>query len=212
MPKPTLSKECIRTLLLPYASAEVLTPLLIDQLSTFLALLLRWNGRTNLSAIRDPTAIVQRHFGESLFAATHLTPLGTLLDFGSGAGFPGIPIQLVHPQRKITLAESQGKKAAFLSEVGRVLGLPCHVWPKRVEALPPGTHFDVVALRAVDKMEEALRAAAKLSTHLCVLSGVGGCSRWSEAGSFDVVSFPIPNSAQTTLLLARKRAHFECST
>src|SRR3979490_2916864 len=110
---PALSESAIASLLTPYLSEVPAT--LLPQLSTYLDLLLKWNARTNLTAIRDPEEIVRRHFGESLFAAQHLDAgTTTLLDFGSGAGFPGLPIALLCPDIQVTLAESQNKKATFL--------------------------------------------------------------------------------------------------
>ncbi len=89
----------------------------------------------------------------------------SLLDFGSGAGFPGLPIQLLLPEVRVTLAESQGKKASFLREAVRTLGLSTEVWPSRVEAMPEiagvPRQFDVVTLRAVDNMEQALAEARR---------------------------------------------------
>ncbi len=138
-------------------------PGLYDQLSRYLDLLLKWNARTNLTAIRDPEQIIQRHFGESLFTgrqlASRLSNLESLLDFGSGAGFPGLPIQLLLPELRVTLAESQGKKASFLREAVRTLGLKTEVWPGRVEDMPTSQTFDAVTLRAVDNMPAALAAA-----------------------------------------------------
>lgn len=128
-----------------------------EQLAVYLELLLKWNARMNLTAIRKPEEIVRRHFGESLFAGTHLGQCGTLLDLGSGAGFPGVPIQLMRPDVKVTLAESQGKKAAFLREVVRELGLQTEVWAARVETMPVERGFDSVAMRAVDNMGAAVR-------------------------------------------------------
>ena len=127
----------------------------------YLSLLLRWNARVNLTSIRDEEGILKRHFVESIFCARAL-PVGvaTLLDFGSGAGFPGIPIALCRPEIAVTLAESQGKKAAFLCEAVRVLGVTATVHSARAEALR--TVFDCVVLRAVDKMGVAVQAAAKL--------------------------------------------------
>ena len=165
---PTLPESRIGDLLEPYlatASASALHSKLRGQLSTYLDLLLRWNARTNLTAIRDPEEIVRRHFGESLFAGLRLAPLlegdPTLLDYGSGAGFPGLPIQLLLPQVAVILAESQHKKSTFLREVIRTLELPTEVWPDRVNALPPERRFDVVTLRAVDRMPEALSDARR---------------------------------------------------
>src|SRR5882757_500792 len=129
----TLSDSAIADLLTPYLPDPPTT--LIAQLSTYLDLLLKWNARTNLTAIRDPEEIVRRHFGESLFAARHLDPdTASLLDFGSGAGFPGLPIALLRNDIQVTLAESQNKKAAFLREAVRSLNLPTEVWPGRVES------------------------------------------------------------------------------
>ena len=152
---PTLPESTIATLLTPYLThhqpSSPSSPLYLD-------LLLKWNARTNLTAIRDPEEIVRRHFGESLFAARHIpAETKTLLDFGSGAGFPGLPIALLHPEIQVTLAESQNKKSTFLREAVRTLALPnVEVWPNRVETMPPNRQFNVVALRAVDDMATAL--------------------------------------------------------
>lgn len=163
---PTLSHEEIGSLLKSYLLIEkdlYARPLLLDQLSAYLDLLMKWNQRMNLTAIRDPRQMVRRHFGESLFAAQHLPALGTVLDFGSGAGFPGIPIQLWHPHVRVTLAESQAKKATFLREVVRSLSLATEVWSERAESLAPNRIFDAVVLRAVDDPERALSAAFELT-------------------------------------------------
>jgi 16S rRNA (guanine527-N7)-methyltransferase len=81
-----------------------------------------WNRRINLTAIRDSAEIAERHFGEALFLARELgqSP-GSLLDIGSGAGFPGMPVAVCHPATRVTLLEPVGKKTAFLKEVSRSL-------------------------------------------------------------------------------------------
>jgi 16S rRNA (guanine527-N7)-methyltransferase len=161
----SLGAAAIEALLRSYLQAGTAVPEgLCARLDEYLELLLRWNARTNLSAIRAPEEIVRRHFGESLFAARHLGECATLLDFGSGAGFPGLPIQLLRPEIQVTLAESQNKKAAFLREAVRTLGLATEVWAARVEAMPTERRFDVVTLRAVDQMEAAIKAAAPRAT------------------------------------------------
>jgi 16S rRNA (guanine527-N7)-methyltransferase len=127
----------------------------------YLSLILRWNARVNLTAIRSEEGILTRHFVESITCARALPEgIATLLDFGSGGGFPGIPIALCRPEIAVTLAESQGKKAAFLSEAVRVLGVTAKIHSGRAESL--GTDFDCVTLRAVDRMEAAVRVAAQL--------------------------------------------------
>jgi 16S rRNA (guanine527-N7)-methyltransferase len=128
---------------------------------SYLSLILRWNARTNLTAIRDEEGILARHFLESIACARALPEgIATLLDFGSGAGFPGIPIAICRPEIAVTLAESQGKKAAFLQEAARVLGLSSKVHSGRAETL--ADPFDCVTLRAVDRMERAVQDAVQL--------------------------------------------------
>jgi 16S rRNA (guanine527-N7)-methyltransferase len=142
-----------------------LDPLSLEVASRFesyLELLLKWNARLNLTAIRDPEEILERHFVECIFAACQL-PAGirTLLDFGSGGGFPGVPIALCRPEIQVTLGESQSKKAAFLREIVRTLAVSnAEVYNGRIEAL--SQTFDAVTLRAVDKMHEACRVAVDL--------------------------------------------------
>lgn len=159
----TLSEIRIATLVAPYLDGTVAGPSLIGQLSAYLDLLVKWNARTNLTAIRDPEEMVRRHFGESLFAGVHMARrLGAnaeVLDFGSGAGFPGLPIQLLCPELRVTLAESQGKKASFLREAVRTLGVGAEVWAGRVETLPVSRRFGAVTLRAVDHMQQAVAEA-----------------------------------------------------
>ena len=167
-----LSLNTIASLLEPYVGTAQLPPHLYSQLSIYLELILKWNARVNLTAIRDPETIIQRHFGESLFAGLHLDQnCDSLLDFGSGAGFPGIPIQLLKPDLAITLAESRARKASFLREVVRVLDLKTAVWADRVEKMPEEWHFDTVALRAVDDMHAAIAEASKRSARQILILG-----------------------------------------
>jgi 16S rRNA (guanine527-N7)-methyltransferase len=147
--------------LLAEAALAPLDGVLAGRFEDYLSLLLRWNARVNLTAIRDEEGILRRHFIESIACARALPAgIATLLDFGSGAGFPGIPIALCRPEIALTLAESQGKKAAFLSEAVRVLGVAATVHSGRAEALHKV--FDCITLRAVDKMVLAVEAAVQL--------------------------------------------------
>jgi 16S rRNA (guanine527-N7)-methyltransferase len=144
------------------AGLETLTPKALAQFETYLALLLKWNARLNLTAVREPAAIIRRHFVECIQCAQMLPKLSaesTLLDFGSGAGFPGIPIAICRPDIKVTLAESQRKKAAFLQEVVRALDINAEVFDGRVEEMPSKKCFSAVTLRAVDKTVVACQSA-----------------------------------------------------
>lgn len=144
----------------------------LRDISTYIDILLRWNARINLTAIRGEEEIVTRHFGESLFAARHLFPLCSsvpsvasgvrLADVGSGAGFPGIPIKLWVPEISLTLIESNQKKATFLKEVTRAITLTdVNIQTTRAESLA-GASFAVVTLRAVERFESILPVAANL--------------------------------------------------
>jgi 16S rRNA (guanine527-N7)-methyltransferase len=194
----------ITTLLEPFLAP--VSPELADQLQIYLELLLRWNARINLTAIRDPEQIVTRHFGESLFAARVLRDAGaisrsagTLADVGSGAGFPGLPIKLFVPEIRLTLIESQNKKATFLREAVRALGLKdAEVFCGRAELW--NRTADVVTLRAVEKFESALQAAAHLvepGGALCLLIGASqmAAAKCSQDSSFHFDDpLPIPLS------------------
>jgi 16S rRNA (guanine527-N7)-methyltransferase len=171
------------------AAPAVLSPVQLKYISTYIDILVRWNARINLTAIRDPEDIVTRHFGESLFAARHLFPAGgaasgraalqgsingqegmgpsspegpTVADIGSGAGFPGLPLKLWSPDISLTLIESNHKKAAFLREVARALTLTdVNIQNTRAEILT-GTVFNTVTLRAVERFDAILPTAAGL--------------------------------------------------
>jgi 16S rRNA (guanine527-N7)-methyltransferase len=140
-------------------------------ISTYIDLLIRWNARINLTAIRTEEEIVTRHFGESLFAARHLFPRVArapspakirLIDVGSGAGFPGLPIKIWAPEIDLTLIESNQKKATFLREVTRQLTLTSiNVFSGRAENFP-NPPAEVVTLRAVEHFETILPIAASL--------------------------------------------------
>jgi 16S rRNA (guanine527-N7)-methyltransferase len=160
-----------------------------QSISMYIDILTRWNARINLTSISQPEEIVTRHFGESLFAARHLFPhsqtchperspsgssggvegpcvstkthtLG-LLDIGSGAGFPGLPVKLWAPDLSVRLIESNQRKAVFLREVIRALRLTdIDVFAGRAEDFPGIAH--TVTLRAVERFEAALPVAASL--------------------------------------------------
>jgi len=95
------------------------------QIQQYTKILGAWNEKINLTAIRDPLEILYRHFCESMFAAVAV-PLenGRLADVGSGGGFPGVPLKILRPNLQIVLIESNIKKATFLAEVVREIGLP----------------------------------------------------------------------------------------
>ena len=147
--------------ILAESGLPVLDEALSARFAEYFTLLIKWNGKINLTSIRDEDSILRRHFVESIACARALPHgIGTLLDFGSGGGFPGIPIALCRPEIAVTLAESQRKKASFLREAVRTLRISANVYADRAELL--AGRFDCVVLRAVDRMDSAVGAAARL--------------------------------------------------
>jgi 16S rRNA (guanine527-N7)-methyltransferase len=191
---PSLTTQEIGRLLQPFLPAPEES--LLEKLSLYLELLLKWNARTNLTAIRTPAEIVTRHFGESLYTAQLLKKTGTLLDYGSGAGFPGLPIALLRPEIKVTLAESQNKKVSFLREAVRTLDIPVEIWPKRVEEMPPAQRYDVVTLRAVDAMLPAIQGAEPRAVRdLIILTSHSGAKELPPLEPFGSAEItPMPQS------------------
>ena len=232
--------------------AELLQPFLtwrlsarqLGDISTYIDILLKWNQRMNLTAVRKPEEIVTRHFGESLFAAQHLFPsvahvgAGALtcpaerssapqtrasgatsgeiknlspavVDVGSGAGFPGLPIKIWAPTIGLTLIESNHKKTTFLKEVVRALGLEgVEVFTGRAETFS-ATPAAVVTLRAVEHFEDTLSIAARLAGvegRLALLIGSSQIER-AKAGVRDLrweTAVPVPLSNNRVLLTTQK--------
>lgn len=222
----------IAELLEPFLEAPPLSPAQLSHISTYIDMLLRWNARMNLTAIRDPEEIVARHFGESFFAARHLfptpspvgdragNPLGPpvppvvkalrVADLGSGAGFPGLPIKIWAPQVDLTLIESNHKKATFLREVVRTLTLTdINIQNSRAESLPQRS-YDVVTLRAVERFETILPVAASLVAdqgRLALLIGAGQAPLLRTGLPFHSIPaiLPIPSSTSRILAIADAR-------
>lgn len=155
----SMTRDRIAELLARFIGPVLLSDSQLDSIQAYLDLLLRWNAKLNLTAIRDPEEIVTRHFGESLFAAKHLFPTAdsreTAIDVGSGAGFPGLPMKLWSPSLDLTLIESNQRKATFLREVGRTLNLnSVSVLTDRAESV--SVSANLVTFRAVEHFERIL--------------------------------------------------------
>jgi len=135
----------------------------VVQIQQYMTILLTWNEKVNLTAIRDPIEILHRHFCESMFAAVAVpVENGRLADVGSGAGFPGIPIKIMRPELLTFLVESNMKKATFLAEVLRNIELPdTRVLVSRYEELGEEiTPIDFVCSRALGEFEPFLAWAS----------------------------------------------------
>jgi 16S rRNA (guanine527-N7)-methyltransferase len=171
-----LSRNGVRALLEPFEIP--LADDSIDKVIVYLDLLFHWNRRINLTAIRTPEECVTRHFGESLFLSRLTTLRGRLLDVGSGAGFPGLPLKLISGDLEVVLLEPVAKKRAFLKEVSRACGLTgVDVLGRRLEEYSQGEPrpaLDIITIRAVGGLESLVPIAKSLlkrNSRLCLYLG-----------------------------------------
>jgi 16S rRNA (guanine527-N7)-methyltransferase len=258
----------ISALLAPFLDRP-LTSVQLEQISIYIDLLLRWNSRVNLTAVRDPAAIVTRHFGESFFLARHVfeinstergekfgnspaemspaieaaerrkraahglrrgsgiqepagTPSGAkdsrsaagqirVLDIGSGAGFPALPLKIWAPHITLSLIESNHKKAAFLREVSRALILTdVNVIAERAESLagrlPPA---GLVTLRAVERFQTIVPLALRFLAPAGRVALLIGAHQFSSLPSLApnlrwLPAIPIPNSESRVLAISQR--------
>jgi 16S rRNA (guanine527-N7)-methyltransferase len=182
----------------------------IIYIQQYMKLLLAWNEKINLTAIRDPLEVLYRHFCESMYAAVAVpVENGRLADVGSGPGFPGIPLKIMRPGLQAVLIESNMKKATFLAEVLRNIELPdTRVLVSRYEELGEEiVPLDFVCSRAVGEFEPfsaSERVAAKQ-----VILWIGGRDldqarrgmawEWREP-------IPVPHSLRRYLLVGTRKS------
>lgn len=139
-----------------------------EPLLHYLSLLHKWNRSYNLTAIRDMDVMVTRHLLDSLAIAPWIRGK-RLLDVGTGAGFPGIPLALIHPRIQVVLLDSNGKKIRFLQEVKRALAIDnIEIVQTRVENYHPPRGFDTVTSRAFSDLAQML----KWTNHLVDTNGI----------------------------------------
>ena len=124
-----------------------------EQLLAYLALLIKWNKAYNLTAVRDPDEMVSRHLLDSLSVMSFIHS-DRWLDVGSGGGMPGIPLSILHPDKQVTVLDSNGKKTRFLTQVKLELKLDnLTVIHKRAEEFQPAQPFTGIISRAFSSME-----------------------------------------------------------
>ena len=176
-------------------SAELgltLSPQTLDRMIAFRDLLARWNRVYNLTAVRDPRAMIERHLLDSLTVAPYLQGL-RCLDVGTGAGLPGIPLALAVPERHFTLVDSQAKRIRFLRQVAVELEIPnVEIVHSRVEEFQPEQRFDTVVSRAFSRLDDFVALAGRLCAsngQLLAMKGAKNREEWSlEAGAWVIDS------------------------
>lgn len=146
----------------------------LKHFTAYLDLLEKWNKTYNLTAIRTRVDMISKHIQDSLAMLPYVQ--GTsLLDVGSGAGLPGLPIAICRPDLHVVLLDSNGKKTRFLAEVVRTLGLQnIHVEQNRVEDYPPATRFDTVISRAFSNLAQFVGSSAHLIADNGIWLGMKG--------------------------------------
>lgn len=138
-----------------------LPPQAQQRLLDYLVLLQKWNRIYNLTAVREASRMVSHHLLDCLATVPHVTA-STILDVGSGAGLPGIPLALAAPRAHVTLLESSHKKAAFLQQAKFELKLDnVAVTCERTEAWRPGRVFEMVISRAFSDLAEFVTLAGR---------------------------------------------------
>lgn len=149
------------------AMGMMLSPAQIDQLLAFLEMLIQWNARFNLTAVRAPSDMVSRHLLDSLSVASYLSG-PTVLDVGTGAGLPGIPLSIADPFREYSLLDSNQKKQIFVSQVIRSLSLSqVKTIHTTVEAYQPAQKFSTIVTRAFAPLPQMIA----LTQHLLAPEG-----------------------------------------
>jgi len=178
-------------------SAEQLASLRI-----YVDLLMTWNRKISLVSQQSVEDILVKHVVDSLCAAGHCAGAKSVADLGSGGGFPGVVIALIHPRTRVCLMESRGKKASFLEEARRVLRLSnCTVYHGRIEAAAAiDAHrgaYDIAVSRALAELPELERLSAPLLApcgYLLAMRSIGG-----KLGSYRWIDYQLPDGSPRRL-------------
>lgn len=154
-----------------------------EQLMRYLEMLVKWNRVYNLTAIREPVAMVSHHLLDSLAVLPHLAR-GRLADVGTGAGLPGIPIAIAEPERAVSLNDVSHKRTAFLRQAVIELSVPnASVHAGRVEQWEPRERFAVVISRAYAQLEKFVTTCSHLLQPNGVLAAMKGAFPSQELAS-----------------------------
>lgn len=183
----------------------------IDRLLAYMGLLKEWSGTYNLVAPREREFLLTRHLLDSLSIARWLQP-GSLLDVGTGAGLPGLPLAIIKPDMQVTLIDSAGKKIRFIRHVGRSLGLEnIHPLQQRVEDLEGGRTYANITSRAFATLKtfvEAVRPCADQATRLLAMKGVYPHAEleelpaWVNVQSIESLTVPYLHAERHLVLLS----------
>jgi 16S rRNA (guanine527-N7)-methyltransferase len=184
-----------------------------ERLMKYVALLEKWNSVYNLTAVRGAQQIVSHHLLDSLAVAPHVGAQ-TLLDVGSGAGLPGIPLALALPRMRVTLLDANQKKAAFLRQAVIELALEnVNVVCGRAETWQPAERFELVISRAFSDLRKFLALAGRLGAKDGIMAAMKGSWREDDLEQLPpgfrlkgVVPLKVPGLAASRHLVLMQRA------
>ena len=182
----------------------------VDGLLTYMALLKEWSGTYNLIAPGERGFLLARHVLDSLSIARFLQP-GPLLDVGTGAGLPGLPLAIVKPEMEVTLVDSAGKKIRFIRHVGRALKLAnIHPLHQRVELQTDCGPFANISSRAFASLKqfvEAVKPYTDENSHLLAMKGaypdqeLEELPAWVNVQSVESLTVPYLHAARHLVIM-----------
>lgn len=171
----------------------------VDHLFSYMALLKEWSGAYNLIAPRERDFLLARHVLDSLSIAKWLQA-GSLLDVGTGAGLPGLPLAIIRPEMEVTLLDSAGKKIRFIRHVGRTLKIanihPLHQRLEELESDQPFANITSRAFASLKAFAEGVRPCASESSRLLAMKGtlpeqeIEELPGWVKVESVEQLSVP----------------------
>ena len=193
----------------------------LELFMAFLENLTSWNKQINLTAIKDEREIIVNHFLDSLSIASNIEDNKSLLDIGTGGGFPGIPIKIIRPGLHVTLLDSNNKKITFLKDTVRKLGFnnANPVWGRAEDKQNelPRKHYDYVVSRAVGSIHDTLILSSSYVSaegHIVLMRGKKGREEWLQESEivkdkYDIVDYrefelPYSDSSRTVVVLKPK--------
>lgn len=193
-----------------------------EQFQKYMELLKEWNEKLNLTAITEPKEMLEKHFLDSLTLLLACNPKegSRLLDVGTGAGFPGVPLKIVRPDLQVTLLDGSNKKLNFLAELCKELGIECRRVHKRAEEAgldkTMRESYDLVAARAVAQLRvlcEYCLPMVKMKGYFVAMKGPGAEEELAEAGNalkilggnkIAVKQIQLPTAGERNLIVVRK--------